>query len=427
MSTITAASASLAHVQAAHDSASPGDTVQIPAGAATWGAGGAFLTVNKAILLEGAGIGVTTITLDDTASTGTIRVSAAAVVKGFTIVSAGASADTAGAIIATANGFRISDIQFEQVSENSSYFLYAEAYGLMDNCFIYGGSGTSELVFVRGPVDSWQTASSMGTADAMFIEDCYYAGSGYVCDGNDNSRMVVRGCEIHGPIKVDGHGYASNSLRGVRQMEIYDNVWPDAGYFTAIEVRGGTGMVFNNSAPTAGAVQDWFFLTDYAYLFAVPNFGNVLQQPSDYPLKDQIGVGIDPKAAASEPLYLWGNTNSEGAWPRTLKELPGESEAATEREFIQANRDFFADAGFDDATGVTVGTLATMAGMTPVLTGYGFWATDDGTGKLYRWDGDSWALHYTPYEYPHPLQGVDAPSAGGATAVSITCGSLVIG
>ena len=48
--TMPAASANLADVQAAVNSANGGDTVQVPAGSATWSAG---LTISKAIILQG--------------------------------------------------------------------------------------------------------------------------------------------------------------------------------------------------------------------------------------------------------------------------------------------------------------------------------------------------------------------------------------
>jgi hypothetical protein len=56
---ITASSSSLAAVQTAVNSASAGDTVQVPAGLATWTGS---LTINKDIQLLGAGIGKTIIT-----------------------------------------------------------------------------------------------------------------------------------------------------------------------------------------------------------------------------------------------------------------------------------------------------------------------------------------------------------------------------
>ena len=57
--TINAASASYEDVSAAVVAASPGDTVLVPAGSATWGS---TLTITRGIVLQGAGIDQTTIT-----------------------------------------------------------------------------------------------------------------------------------------------------------------------------------------------------------------------------------------------------------------------------------------------------------------------------------------------------------------------------
>jgi len=82
---------------------------------------------------------------------------------------------------------------------------------------------------------------------------------------------------------------------------------------------------------------------------------------------------------------------------------------------VQANRDFFADAGFDTVAGVTVGTKAQLSRKT-ATDGHGFWVTDEGDwnrktagpdGQLYVWTGGSWVLKYMPLTYPHPLRAAN--------------------
>ncbi len=87
---------------------------------------------------------------------------------------------------------------------------------------------------------------------------------------------------------------------------------------------------------------------------------------------------------------------------------------------IRANRDFFAESGFDEAAGVSTGTKAQMLASQPSLRGLGWWVTDEGEwnstngatpdGQLYTWDGTQWQFKYRPYTYPHPLRGAGAPS-----------------
>jgi hypothetical protein len=119
-------------------------------------------------------------------------------------------------------------------------------------------------------------------------------------------------------------------------------------------------------------------------------------------------------------------------WTRTFKGIPqgaidlyrtqtGNPNATfTERDFIKANRDFFAEAGFDTEGGVSTGTKAQMLASPSSLRGAGWWVTDEGEwnstngqtpdGQLYVWNGTQWQLKYTPYQYPHPLRGGGAPS-----------------
>jgi hypothetical protein len=345
--TLSASSCQQAAVSAAIAQASAGDVVQIPAGTCTWGASGTYVLVNKAITLRGAGRGATVIEIAPTAGSwtnATIRISAAAVVRGFTIktVTSGGSGT---AFSASANGFRISDIAYlNQASTTNGYFVYAGAYGLVDNCDITGGSGSNELIFARGPTDSWQTDHSIGQADNLFIENNEFDGLGYVCDCNSNSRCVVRYNSIAGPMKVDGHGKASNTPpRGVRHMEVYNNLWTtDYTFWSAIEIRGGGGRIFNNVATRSSTAR--FYLTDYAATGPWSNFGGVCQCPANYPIDDQIGVGKDPKTAAAEPMYLWNNSMNGADWtltPKSTAACTATCGTFAITEVVQSGRDYF--------------------------------------------------------------------------------------
>ena len=425
-----------------------GDTIQLPAGEATWGdptrSNRGVIYIILPITIRGQGDS-TVIRLDEngpTYSGGVLAVWTAATVADLKIIGADTRPVTAFNIsgynntapggINFSEGFRITNVTYDG-RRGAGYFLFFNASiigGLIDNCRFTADAGNAELIFGRGPTNAWQTENTLGKAQNIFIEDCEFSNRGYVNDANSNARMVVRYCRINGNIKVDGHGLASNTpARGYRNMEVYGNAWTSPTPFgTAIEMRGGTFMIFNNQAASDG----WFYLTDYGYLGPWPNFGNVTQTPVNYPVTDQVGVGRDPKVAASEPAYLWNNRIGSKAWPRTLKLIPqsgidlyrtqtGNPAATyTERDVIKANRDFFAEEGFDDATGMSVGTKAQMLASTPTLRGVGWWVTDEGEwnstngatpdGQLYTWTGTQWQFKYRPYPYPHPLRGAGAPS-----------------
>lgn len=505
MATIVAASASQSDVQTAVTAAVSGDTVVIPAGAATWGDSNTQLNIGKAITIRGSGTGATVITLSATgplSPNGIIVILAAVTLKSMAFVG-GTTNQTP--ISVGANGWRITDIDYTASTHGNSYFVFiSEGYGLIDHCTVNGRNAQQEHIFARGPTDSWQTPSSIGGANNVFVEDCTFGGDGYICDANANSRMVVRYCTASSTNKVDAHGKASNTpARSFRHVEFYRNVWTtNALSWPTIEIRGGTCIVFDCSAPNisaANAQNVRFKPEEYACEGFWPNFGvsiasvtagnpaiittaanhgyttgfkvlvscgattpvlgaaytatvtgpttftipeNVTggatnsgvtarnQTPADYPIDDQVGLGMDPKVAHSEPAYFINNSVQSGSadWEfnwfadltyaiETYRIQTGNPSATfTIQDIIAADRDYFkhtVGGTFNGSSGCGRGTTAQMNAITPTLTGVGFWVTDQGSwntnlpanqsGCLYRWNGSAWALFYTPYEYPHPL------------------------
>lgn len=430
-------------VSAAIVNASSGDVVTIPAGTFTWGASGTSVAVNKPITLMGSGTGTTVINLDSTGPTfgsgGVIGISAAATVRNFTIN--GTSTSVTAFAVGTSNDWRITDIVFNGGTAQAYFCIINSVYGLIDNCTVTGGNLQSELIFARGLSNAWQTASAMGSSANVFIEDCTFGGDGYVCDANANAHFVVRYCTINGTNKIDGHGLASNTPpRSVRHMEIYGNHWTapaGTGTWMAMELRGGTGMVFDNVSDNVSTTSNKFpfiELNEFGCLNLWANFSNQYQTPINYPIADQIGVGEDPKAAASEPYYLWNNVRGGSDWgifqalipaaAITLYQTQTGNPAATftMADVIAADRDYFKQTvggTFDGSSGVGRGTKAQMLAITPTKTGVAFWVTDEADwnavnagpdGQLYVWNGSAWVLKYTPYTYPHPLRRPRAPT-----------------
>ena len=436
-----------------------GDTIVFPAGSATWGVGGRQTWITHPITVTGqgdstvitissAGARYTTATINlwSTLTWSNMKIIGAPTGSQATVFTSSRYNNSTGQAGGSPNpginytgGGRLTNITFESPSTNGpGYFFYGgtvESF-LIDNCRLTANAGNAELIFVRGPTNAWQVDNTLGGAGNIFVENCTFNTNGYVNDANSNGRMVVRFCTINGPIKVDGHGLASNSApsRGFRCMETYHNTWTYNGFsWTAIEIRGGTTMTFNNTTTNS---YGNFFMTDYGTFQALGNFGNQYQTPASYPITDQVGVGKDPKVAASEPAYIWGNrVGASLSWQRQNKAIPqaaidfyrtqtGDPNSTyTERDLIQANRDFYAEAGFETssngapveqrAAGVSIGTKAEMLAFTPPFVKYGWWVTDEGTwnrtpggpqGRLYTWNGSTWNVYYEPYTYPHPLR-----------------------
>jgi len=418
---------SQADVSAAISAASAGDTVRIPEGNFTWGSSGSFITVHKAITLEGAGSSYTTITLANSGPTYTsavIRVTAQAVVANMTIIGSDTNPVTAFSCTQSHN-WRLTEIKYVGGTAGA-YFAYCNTYGLIDNCDITGNAGTAELIFTRGPGNAWQSPRTMGTAEAVYIEDCVFNGRGYVCDFNSNAKGVVRFNRITGQLKVDAHGKASNSPpRSARHTEVYKNDWTNSGNFwTAVEIRGGGGRFFGNTSNVSGAGAG-FHLTEYGSLNDWANFDKKYQTPNDYPIDDQIGVGMDPKQAASEPAYVWSNRKLGAPWTISAKAIPQGAittfgASFTIHDIVKADRDYYIEANsFNGTSGVGVGTAVQMHAIVPTKENVGFWVTDEGDwnsktsgtdGRLYVWKNGTWVFDYEPYAYPHPLRAMTGGS-----------------
>jgi hypothetical protein len=322
MATYAAASAAYADVAAALALATvSGDIVTVPAGTETWST--AF-NIGAGITLEGAGVD-TIITCTVGSPLGTARLFSGSVLKDFRMIG---GANPCFGVSTGAQGWRISGITYTSTADNSSFLRSegsAATYGLIDNCDITGPGGESELIYVRGPVDAWDNPSTMGTDQAVYIEDCIFRGQGYVCDFNANGKGVVRGCTLYGPIKIDAHGLATNSpAKSCRHIEFYDNYWDIGNQFARIvDIRGGTCMAFDNRCRVTltGSGNLSLVLTDYVHANSAPfeNFDYIWRTPLDYPTWMQIGRGQfaipgDRASGTSEPAYLWSNRRGGALW-----------------------------------------------------------------------------------------------------------------
>lgn len=370
-------------VNSAIRDATAGDTLNGPAGTATWGIGGYGVTINKAVTVRYAGSGLTTINISSTAPTqaagGAVNITSNATFGGVTMVQPGGNSTTA---IRTSgvDGWRVTDVRYVGAAVDG-YFIYATNYGLVDNCYIDGGSGGDEWIFMRGPSNAWTTDTTLGTGNAVYLENNTFYDQGYF-DANSNAKVVARFntvTPVAATVKFDVHGYSTNNpQQSGRSFEMYNNSWT-TGVGTAFELRGGSGMVFNNTTVGTNA----FYVEDYGYVLNLTVWGNY-QTPSNYPLFQQIGsgpmatvdatdlvnyqraqivalgdtdwqaIGAAPGAVAgsqftasgpasvtaspgtalvtqiSEPTYLWGNLKAGGVpWTRTPKFIGTASTYAT--------------------------------------------------------------------------------------------------
>jgi hypothetical protein len=253
--TVTAPTCSKSDVTTAITNAADGDTVRIPAGSCTWGGG---ISTSKGVSIIGAGQGTTIITSGgfdmSTPSGKSWRVS------GLTL------RGTSGfGVYGESKAFRIDHITFDNLSsgrvqnrhvwinpDNAGYVqgvidhnIFTEPRGIQVH---YRGSDQD------GGNTQWTRALGLGGPDAVYIEDNLFNNTNYSvsdpltdCDGG--GRLVFR----HNTVKnsyFEMHDAIIPGLRGCKKWEVYENNFEmtyAAGMCSFIAMRGGTGVVFNNT------------------------------------------------------------------------------------------------------------------------------------------------------------------------------------
>jgi hypothetical protein len=162
----------------------------------------------------------------------------------------------------------------------------------IDNWYINLGYG----VAVDGSVKSWNRTITLGTPNAVFVEDNFFDLNRHCVTANNGANYVVRYNTVKDNYQdayaFDAHGLSPAWPRGTRSVEIYRNTVNNSIVrFAGAGIRGGSGVIWGN---TWNGVSQGVVL----YLENPPS-----SQPlKTYPALDQIG---DP-----DDLYIWGNTTS---------------------------------------------------------------------------------------------------------------------
>jgi hypothetical protein len=371
---INAKSCTETDILAAIASASNGDRVNVPPGNCTWTT---KVDISKEIAIVGSGIGATNITMGNTTAyfypvpgTDNWRISGFS----FRTNSSSNAALKVGLYKSHESfNFRVDHCEFKGF--HYGLIVSGNCTGVIDHNSILGGG----IMVIGHNQYAWTKDANLGSSDFVFVEDNTFNNFGelervlHVMYGGLGARIVFRYNTIQetGPNgiadAVDAHGYChGEDCRGTRIYEIYKNRFVRAvnGCCRALFLRGGSGVVFENTFDESGGQYRQYEYHSQIYLFdyRAAKMGTGMSKcalgnqaplcPADtggegYPCYDQIGRGKDQ---AIEPYYFWGNVDHNGNEVKPVVD-------ASVADYIKINRDYY---------------ISQKAG-------------------------------YTPYKYPHPL------------------------
>lgn len=446
--TWTAADATRDEVAACVTAASAGDTINVPAGSATWSSA---VTVNKAVSIIGAGSG----------AGGTMLTASGTLDNGFFYI----SGVTSTALL------RISGFRFEMTDLTPKYGIkmnaaaveltnlridhnvfnqglvpidLAGATGVVDHNYFY--NYRDSLYFTAGSealaTASWVSLAA-GTANALFIEDNHFvidadyvgAYAGERIGTYNGGKLVVRYNDFDStasPLSttmqpVETHGNAAGGVangywqigtgarRGQSVVEIYNNTMRGKRIDFYVKLRGSTNLVHHNAVTITGA-------TPTGVLFQEDEF-TTEATPQFYPPRT-LGPGEDQVHNS----FVWANTlNGEILDASAIERYPMNRDCTQSGspytcctgsgtgtcEIIVEDRDYFAHA--PAATGGKQ-SFVCNGGATACNGATDTYPTDDDTypslGTLvFTASGANAHYPYTAYQYPHPLAGEGSPTA----------------
>lgn len=456
-STISATSCSQADVQTAINSAGDGDVVAVPAGNCTWAT-----TVTppcNSWTLQGNGAGSTNITINYAGGTG-IQISSCSGksvrITGFTF---GLQAVASGGIISIWGGsglsFRLDHNTF-QSSPNWGRFLWVNVPCVSPGCVIDHNTITNVAAEIAAELSSdnqtgcggsadncagltqWQRPMAFDNGSEIYFENNTFTFNNFfsndMLDCINGGRYVFRYNTVVGNVVFD-HGYDSVAESCLELTAYQNNMNGAYGGIKEAQAevlyRGGTGVVYQNIMKNAS--QNNFLVTNYRSNNSGANDihtpfcggGNAIDGniTNGWQCYQQIGrgSGTGTPGLASYPLYEWDNcmtalgcTGTTDQNTITVYNNNGGTIDYTSIDIMQ-NRDFYDSVSpFTGATGVGIGTLASRPSTCTVAVAY--WATD--TNSLYQCSSkNTWTVYYTPYTYPHPLEGGGVAAPTNLTAI----------
>lgn len=232
-------------------------------------------------------------------------------------------------IYGSSRSVRVDHVKFDRPGTGA--MKVKGAYGVVDHCYFDEPNGEIGVqVEATGFGDeSFETPANLGTADAFFIEDCTFVSNGH---GGHSAADLISGGRVvfrHNTLinqNTAGHGTEGARQRGMRSVEIYQNIFiTDTVINKGVQLRGGTGVVWGNtfqSAPgTSGGYQNVIARLNFRSFNNYPNFGRATgSNPWDhntdstgYEAIDQVGMGLCQDQIRNNPPV--NQRTGTAAWP----------------------------------------------------------------------------------------------------------------
>jgi hypothetical protein len=340
-----------------------GDTLVIPAGSATWRS---TVTIkNKSLTVKGAGIGLTNITADPTAKSGTIfRIEncGSKFVSVSDITWIGSSVGNKATFVVgkgirdVNTNIRLHHMHF--VVNRRGVMLLGRVEGVIDHCtFRCSLKASCQGVTVWGdaqyrlvpgktaasfpPGTAWTAAAVFGDSHRAFIEDCDFDfdyKNDAAVEGYYGAKYCVRYCTIKNTL-LGSHGLDSG-VSSMHNYEAYNNAFQTTSYTgVSLGVRGGTALLWGNTRVDASGTHGPFNIKLECYrATGKAIFGNLKggfitgsnpydgnqsgvasdlsgTDPCGWPALESVGTTgpitllSDHSTMNLSPVYTWNNTS----------------------------------------------------------------------------------------------------------------------
>jgi hypothetical protein len=375
--TINASSCSQANVASAIAAASPGDTVQVPAGTCSWSGGISF----TGIQLIGAGSSASGTVITAGKVTMTKHASSYTRISGFRFTGVDDHIYADGS--ATAKPYIIDNNYIRSdVSGTQARAVHLGANGgLLHHNEFTAVNWTNADVFNTQTSENWSQGPTFGANDTTGERNIYFEDNTFtnivetMPDGDAGSRIVIRH-NIYVDSSIVFHGGAPNDSSpngGTRQLEVYNNTFHRVSNSIPLNkwiwVRGSSGVIANNTIERADSPDGQTYP-------GKPEIRLTVGCPNPYPMQYQVGQSNQtPENPPTHPLAIFGNTGA-GTLDDQFILVAGSGTAgppcSSPNSYIQSGRDY-------------------------VLS-------------------NTWG--WTPYTYPHPLQNLGG--SGATTPVTPT-------